>query len=288
VTSGAAPTVAAVLEEATRRLRDAHVPDPHREATALVALALRTDRGGVFARNPDPIGPAEAARVERLIASRVLRVPLQHLEGHAEFRGLEFEVNADVLIPRPETEDLVQLVLDAGLPGSARIADLGTGSGCIAVALAVERPSWRVSAIDLSTAALRVAARNAARHGAAERVTAIARDFAVVPDAERGVYDAVVSNPPYVPEDEWRGLQPEVRDHEPKLALVPGPTGNEAYAAVAEAASSMLRPGGLLALELGWKSESAVRAIVAGAGFQEIEVRPDLQGIPRVLTARTR
>jgi len=286
VTPEAAPTVATVLEEATRRLREAHVPDPLREAVALLALVLNTDRGGVVARKPDPVAPVDVARFAELLTSREGRVPLQHLEGRAEFRGLDFEVNGDVLIPRPETEDLVEAVLEAGLKEAARVADLGTGSGCIAVALAVARRSWQLAAIDLSASALRVAARNAAMHGVAERVTTIERDFAVVPDHEHGIYDAVVSNPPYVPEEDWRGLQPEVRDHEPRIALVPGPTGNEAYAAVARAAAVMLRPGGLLALELGWKSEESVRAIVVGAGFQEPATRPDLQGIPRVLTAR--
>jgi release factor glutamine methyltransferase len=286
VTNEAAPTVATALDEAMRRLRDAGVPDPRREAATLMALVLRTDRGGVAARTPDPLLPGEAARFEVLIALRVLRKPLQHLEGRAEFRGLYFEVTGDVLIPRPETEDLVQAVLDAGLPEAARVADLGAGSGCIAVALAVARRSWQFVAVDRSLEALRVAARNAAKHGVSERVRLVARDFATVPDEERGLYDAVVSNPPYVPEDEWRGLQPEVRDHEPRIALVPGPTGNEAYEAVAEAAASMLRSGGLLALELGWKSEEAVRATVVGCGFREVAVQPDLQGISRVLTAR--
>ena len=281
----AATTVASVLEEAMGRLRQAGVPDPRREAAILLALVLGTDRGGVVARKPDPIASGDAARFAELIAARALRKPLQHLEGRAEFRGLEFEVTPDVLIPRPETEDLVQAVLEAGLPDAARIADLGTGSGCIAVALAVACPSWQLVAVDLSTQALRVAMRNAARHGVSARVTLIGRDFATVPDDERGLYDAVVSNPPYVPEAEWEGLQPEVRDYEPRLALVPGPTGNEAYEVVAHAAASMLRPGGLLALELGWRSEEAVRGIVANAGFPRILVKPDMQGIPRVLTA---
>jgi release factor glutamine methyltransferase len=247
---------------------------------------LGTDRGGVAARKPDPLDPQAAARFAELVSRRVHRTPLQHLAGRAEFRGLEFEVSPDVLIPRPETEELVQAVLDAGLPEAASVADLGTGSGCIAVALAFERRSWRVVAVDLSAEALRVAARNAASRGVRERVTVVARDFAAVPDAERGRFDAVVSNPPYVPEAEWRGLQPEVRDHEPRIALVPGPTGNEAYDAVTRAAAVMLRPGGLLALELGWKSEEAVRGIVVGHGFREVVTKPDLQGIPRVLTAR--
>ena len=285
MTSGAAPTVASVLEEALGRLREAGVPDPRREAAILLALVLGSDRGGVVVRKPDPIASGDAARFAELIAARALRKPLQHLEGRAEFRGLEFEVTPDVLIPRPETEDLVQAVLEAGLPDAACIADLGTGSGCIAVALAVACPSWQLVAVDLSTQALRVAKRNAERHGVATRVTLIGRDFATVPDDERDLYDAVVSNPPYVPETEWEGLQPEVRDYEPRLALVPGPTGNEAYEVVAHAAASMLRPGGLLALELGWRSEEAVRGIVANAGFHGILVRPDMQGIPRVLTA---
>jgi release factor glutamine methyltransferase len=286
VTAESAPTVASVLEEATRRLRDARVPDPRRDAATLLALVLGTDRGGVVARKPDPIPPGDAARFAELIAARESRKPLQHLEGHAEFRGLEFEVSPDVLIPRPETEDLVQAVLDAGLPDAARVADLGTGSGCIAVSLAVERRSWQVVAVDLSADALGVAARNVTKYGVADRVQLVARDFASVPEGERGRYDAVVSNPPYVPEAEWEGLQPEVRDHEPRIALVPGPTGNEAYEAVVRAAGEMLRSGGLLALELGWKSEEAVRAFVSASRYREIRVLPDVQGIPRVLTAR--
>lgn len=286
MTAEAAPTVATILEEAAQRLREAGVPDPRREAASILAFVLGTDRGGVVARKPDSVATGSAARFAELIALRALRTPLQHLEGRAEFRGLEFEVNADVLIPRPETEELVQAVLDAGLPEAARVADLGTGSGCIAIALAVRRPAWRLHAVDLSAAALRVAKRNAAKHGVAERVAFVECDFATVPDDGRGLYDAVVSNPPYIPEEEWRGLEPEVRDHEPKGALVPGPMGNEAYAALVRAAAIMLRPGGLLALELGWKSSDAVRSMVASSGFNDIGVQPDLQGIPRVLTAR--
>ena len=286
MTPKAGRTVSDLLDEASRRLRDAHLPDPRREAVALLALALGTDRGGVVASRPDVAEAAAAGRLDDLLSARERRVPLQYLLGVTEFRGLEFEVGPDVLIPRPETEDLVEVVLNASLPTMARVADLGTGSGCIAVALAVLRPSWRVDAVDLSADALRVAARNAGRHGVADRVTLIARDFATVPDDERGAYDAVVSNPPYVAEEEWGGLQPEVRDHEPRIALVPGPTGNEAYEAVARAAVEMLQPAGLLALELGWKSEAAVRAIVLRNGFREIAVSADLQGIPRVLMAR--
>ena len=286
MTPEAAQTVAIVLEEATRRLRDAGVPDPRREAASILAFVLSTDRGGIVARKPDPVDTGAAARFAELIAARALRVPQQHLVGRAEFRGLEIEVSGDVLIPRPETENLVQAVLDAGLPDAARVADLGTGSGCIAVSLAVERPAWRLVAVDLSAAALRVAARNAAKHRVADRIAFVESDFAAPEAAWHGAFDAVVSNPPYIPEEEWRGLEPEVRDHEPKGALVPGPTGNEAYEVIVRAAAAMLRPGGVLAMELGWKSEEAGRAIVVSSGFSELAIRPDLQGIPRVLTAR--
>lgn len=286
MTPEAAPTVSTVLLEATRRLREAGVPDPRRDAVSLLAFVLGTDRGGVVARRPDLVGAEAEGRFAALIAARALRVPLQHLEGRAEFRGLEFEVGADVLIPRPETEDLVQAILDAGLPEVARIADLGTGSGCIAVASALLRPSWRFVAVDRSGAALRVAGRNAAKHGVADRIAFVESDFATPDVAWQGAFDAVVANPPYIPEDEWRALEPEVRDHEPKGALVPGPTGNEAYEVIVRAAAAMLRPGGLLALELGWKSEDAVRALVASGGFEDVGVRPDFQGISRVLTAR--
>jgi len=286
VTPSASATVVTALDEAVRRLREAGVPDPHRDAASLMAQVLGTDRGGVAARKPDPLEPQAAVRFATLVASRAMRKPLQHLAGRTEFRGLELAVGPDVLIPRPETEDLVQAVIDAGLPDDARVVDLGTGSGCIAIALAVERMHFALTAVDASPGALALAAANAARHDVSGRIRFVEADFAALPQAWEGAFDAIVSNPPYVSESEWRDLAPEVRDHEPKQALVPGPTGIEAYAAIVRTAFSILRPGGLLALELGWTSEPAVRALVDGAGFREIAVRPDMQGILRVLTAR--
>jgi release factor glutamine methyltransferase len=218
------------------------------------------------------------------VAARARRIPLQHLTGVVEFRGLVFEVGPDVLIPRPETEGLVDAVLDAGLPDDARVADLGTGSGAIAVTLSVLRPSWRVVAVERSPGALSVAARNAARHGEGERVELVEGDFAVA--ARLGPFDAVVSNPPYVTEAEWRKLEPEVRDHEPKGALVPGPSGQEAYEAIVPLAASVLRPEGLLALELGHRSAAAVSTLASSAGLRAVRVLLDLAGIPRVFLAR--
>jgi release factor glutamine methyltransferase len=288
VTQQAAPSVVTVLEEATRRLTEAGVPEPRRDAAALLAIVLGTDRGGVAARKFDPIPSEAASRYAALIAQRARRAPMQHIEGRSEFRGLTFDVGPAVLIPRPETEDLVEVVLEADLRDSARIADLGTGSGCIAIALSVARAAWRVVAVDASPDALSIARANAKALDVSDRIDFVRSDFGAPDPAWRGTFDAVVSNPPYIAEAEWRGLAPEVRDHEPKLALVPGPDGNEAYAAIAPAAFDMLRPGGLLALELGYTSEAAVRGIVSGAGFSDIAVRPDMQGIPRVLTANRR
>lgn len=285
MTPPAGLTVSSLLERSARTLVEAGVPDARADALALLAHVLGTDRGGVIARKPDPIDPSLAERFELLIGQRAARRPLQQITGRVAFCGLELEVDDNVLIPRPETEGLVEAVLEAGLPDGARVADLGTGSGCVAIALAVSRPSWRVLAVDLSEGALTVARRNATRHGVAERLAFAPRDFGDVAERDRDAFHAVASNPPYVPESEWRGLQIEVRDHEPKIALVPGPTGNEAYEAVARAAAVMLKDRGLLALELGWTSEAAARSIVARHGFREVRVRPDPQGIPRILTA---
>ena len=281
-----AATVGRLLDEAHRRLDAAHLPDPAREAVALVALALGTDRGGVLVRKPEAAAPAVAERLEALVAARERRVPLQYLAGTVEFCGLVLAVGPGALIPRPETEGLVEAVLSLPLPADARLTDLGTGSGCIAAALATARPGWAVTAVDASPEALAIAATNVARLGLAARVQLVERDFAVAPDPERGLYDAVVSNPPYVPESEWESLQPEVRDHEPRGALVPGPAGDEAYAAIARAAAALLKPGGWLAFELGWKSAPAATRAAVAAGFGEIDIRPDLRGIPRMLLAR--
>jgi len=286
VTEPAGPTVGDMLERAVRSLTEAGVPDARREAQLLLAHLLGTDRGGIAARKPDPVPEAVASAIAAGVRARASRRPLQQITGLVSFHGLDIEVDDHVLIPRPETEDLVDAVLEAGLGDGARVADLGTGSGCVAVALAVSRPTWSILAVDVSADALAIARRNAARHGVASRVACIAGDFAVPQGAWGGPFDAVVSNPPYVPEAEWAALAPEVRDHEPKVALTPGPTGNEAYEAIVRTAREILAPGAVLALELGWTSESAVRAIVGSGGFHGAAVRPDAQGIPRILTSR--
>jgi release factor glutamine methyltransferase len=235
------------------------------------------------ARRPDPIDECAASRYDDLVARRERREPRQYLFGEEEFRGLTIRVNRHVLIPRPETELFVDAVLERVTP-PARIADVGTGSGCIAVALAVARPGFEIAAIDSSSEALEVARDNARANRVEARIHFQSGDLASLPDG--WAMDAIVSNPPYVSEEEWATLAPEVRDWEPKQALVPGPTGTEAYAALAPEAFRALRPGGLVAVELGYRSETATRGIFAAAGFESIEVLPDLRGIPRILVAR--
>jgi release factor glutamine methyltransferase len=271
---------------AAERLARAAVPDPGREAELLMGHLLGKDRGGVVARRPDPLDASLAVRFEDLVRRREEREPFQYLTGEQEFMGLAFHVDLRVLVPRPETEGVVTVALALGLPEAARVADLGTGSGCIAIAVAVARPDLSLHALDVSPGALEVARGNAERHGVGARIAFELADLARPPEPWLGSMDAVLSNPPYVAEDEWAGLSPEVRDHEPWVALVPGATGLEAYRAVAESAFRLLRPGGRLVVELGFKREAGAREAAARAGLTGLEVREDLRGIPRVLVAK--
>ena len=250
-----------------------------------MAWVIGCDRGGVVARRPDPLEAARASCFDGLVSRRERREPFQYLTGEQEFRGLSFLVDRRVLVPRPETEGLVGAALDLRLPSGAAVADLGTGSGCIAVSLAVARPDLRLYALDLSAESLEVARENAARHGVAHRVSFLLGDLADPRGEWLGRMDAVVSNPPYVSELEMEGLAPEVREHEPGMALVSGPTGLEAYQALAPGAYRLLRPGGALLLELGFLRETGARRAVEDSGFLNVAVRSDPRGIPRVLIA---
>ena len=276
----------AAVDAATRRLEGADVPMPRREAQRLMAWLLGTDRGGLVARNPDSVAAKCAINLERFLSRRENREPFQYLTGEQEFCGRTFLVDRRVLVPRPETEDLVGLVLGLPLEAGARVVDVGTGSGCIAVTLAAEHPEWKVIALDLSSDALALARENAARHGVESRIDFLRRDLAELPGEWSSSMEAVVSNPPYVSEEEWKDLAPEVREHEPKAALVPGPTGLEAYRTLAPEGFRVLRDGGFLVLELGYRSEAGAREAVLAAGLGRVEVRPDHRGISRILIAR--
>lgn len=235
----------------------------------------------------DPLPDEAKTTLESLLKRRLAGEPVAYLLGTREFYGRDFEVDASTLIPRPETECLVDEAL-ARLPErGVRFADFGTGSGCLAVTLAAERPFWRGVALDVSEAALTVARRNAERLDTADRLTFLCADFTLPGFHEAGTagLHLAISNPPYVSEEEYAGLEAGVRDYEPALALVPGPTGLEHLKAVAEAAWRVLRPGGLLIMEHGASQGPAVRALCPPDRWKEISTGRDLAGLDRYLAA---
>lgn len=277
-------TLRQLLAEAASTLEQAGVAAPRLTAEVLLAHSLGRERSYLYAH---PEAEPEAAAIERFtawIARRAAGVPLQYLTGEQEFYGRLFQVTPAVLIPRPETELVVEAALER-LPRNAplRIADVGTGSGCLAITLALERPQAVVTATDTSAAALEIARANATRLGAC--VDFRACDLL---EAVPGPVDLIVSNPPYIAAAEWDSLQREVREHEPRAALIAGEAGTEVYARLIPQAAARLRPGGWLVLELGYESAGAVRALLDDTRWNAIETRRDLQGWERVLLARRR
>jgi release factor glutamine methyltransferase len=278
-------TIRELLARAASTLEEAGVAEARLQAELLLADLLNCDRGGLLVRSREELEPAAARSYEDRLQRRARREPLQHITGAEEFCGLRFEVDGRVLIPRPETEGMVEAALALGLSTGAQVADLGTGSGCLAVALAVARPDLRLHALDRSRSALEVARMNASSHGVARRISFLEGDMASPPSVWRGMMDLVLSNPPYVSESEWRALEPEVRDHDPREALVAGESGLEAYGLLLPAAAILLRPGAALLLELGYGQAEWVSKMAIENGFRVIRVNPDFRGIPRVLLA---
>jgi len=271
-----------------RRLDRAGVAAPRAEAEGLLAHVLSQPKHACYLEPDAPLTADETARLRSLVARRADGVPLQYLTGTETFRGLELEVTPDVLIPRPETEGVVEAALrvladrrSAGSP--AVVADIGTGSGCLALALARVRPDVAVYATDCSAAALAVAERNARRLGLADRVTFLCGDL-FEPLARGGVrVDLVVSNPPYVADEHLPTLQIEVR-HEPEAALRGGVDGLHFYRRIVAEAGSVLAEGAGIVVELGYGQADAVGALARGAGFDVARIDPDFQRIPRVMT----
>jgi release factor glutamine methyltransferase len=227
----------------------------------------------------------ETRRFEALVARRAGREPMARIRGSVHFWDLELAVRPGVLIPRPETETLIDAALGA-LPDRAaplRVLDLGTGSGCLVLTLLHLFAKALGTGLDLSPQALACTRDNAARLGLADRLTLVGGDWRAAP---AGPFDLIVANPPYVAEAELASLEPEVREHEPRQALLAGTDGLDAYRALLPVAASRLAPGGLLLLELGLGQAEAVEALAAESGLRVTAVRPDLAGIPRCLAAR--
>ncbi len=274
-----------VLSAAARRLADAGLDtaDAAADVDVLARHVLGWDRARLLAHRRDPLPPSFLDRFAALVDRRVDRVPVAYLTGTREFYGLDLEVTPDVLIPRPETELAVEAALEAlAAPGSSgRAIDVGTGSGCIAVAMAVTRPDATVVALDRSRTALAVARRNVRRHGVGDRVALVAADLVTALSPHRAV-DVVVSNPPYVP-DGSPDVAVDVARHEPSCALYAGPDGLDVVRRLIVEAAPLIRPGGSLVMEIGVGQADAVAAAAAiGEAWSGAAFRRDLQGIARV------
>lgn len=287
------------LREAISRLRAAKISSHTLAAELLLLHATGHDRTWIYS-HPDETIPADVTdNFFALIAKRIQGTPVQYLTSKQEFWGLEFTVSPDVLIPRPETEHLIEVALDrlavrevrAGRPPrlsgeDLRIVDVGTGSGCIAISLAKELPGATIFATDISKPALATAQRNAQKLGFANRIQFLESDLLGYFLATRSsAVDLIVSNPPYIALREKSSLPPEVRDHEPATALFGGQEGYELYAPLISQAAQLLKPGALLVLELGQGSLPAVHPILENPHWTTIGVTNDLAAIPRVISA---
>ncbi|HVR39606.1 MAG TPA: peptide chain release factor N(5)-glutamine methyltransferase [Thermoanaerobaculia bacterium] len=271
------------MKDLRERYRDQALERGHspRDVDLLLADLLGKPITYVVAHGEIEMDPAP---LEALLVRRWGGEPLQYIRGRTEFYSREFLVDDRALIPRPDTEVLVETALDFA-PRGARVVDIGTGTGCIAITMERERPDLRVLAIDLSIDALALAACNRAR--LESRIALAASDLLA---STRGVFDLIVSNPPYIPLDEYEGLATEVRDHEPRMALTPGPQGTEIIERILDESRERLAPNGRVMLEIGYGQDDAVRALAEANGFDVETIVNDLAAIPRavVLSAHGR
>lgn len=285
-------TIGRLLKWTTDYLKQRGAESPRLDAEVLLAYARGCERIALYTSFDDEASEALRTQFRELVKRRAEGTPVAYLVGKREFYSLAFEVTPDVLIPRPETEHLVVEALDfakeLGEQTPLQIADIGAGSGIVAICLAKHLPRAHVTAVDLSPQALAVAKRNAARHGVSERIDFIESDlFAGVPHGRR--FQLIASNPPYVSEGEFAALSPEVRDHEPRLALVAGPSGTAVIERLVVEGADRLVSGGRLLIEISPMIESAVVQLFANTGrFEPAKIIKDLAGNARIVTAQRR
>jgi release factor glutamine methyltransferase len=273
------------IQQGTKLLQRRARGDAHRDSEGLLMHVLGRDRAYLYSRPELELSCTELNQYHELLERRSSGEPLQYITGRQEFWGLNLLVTPDVLIPRPETEHAVEAAVELmrGIQ-SPRIVDVGTGSGCIALALASELAQAKIEAVDISADALAVAEENAQRLGVADRIAFSRGDLLDGFLAEGPTFDMVVSNPPYVGETEADKLQAEVRDHEPHCALFGGVEGLDIYRRLVPQAQRVLKNGGWLVMEIGFSQEKSVRELLRD--WSEVRSVPDLQGIPRVVIAR--
>ncbi len=277
-------SIADAILEGARVLRKAGVPEARREAGSLLAHVLDADRTFLIGHAEDLLINGQLNEFRDCVERRAQGVPLQYITGFQDFFGLEFKVTPDVLIPRPETELLVERALKFFGPDSKpHICDVGTGSGCIAIALLHTRPRAHAIAVDISESAISIAKDNATHHSVDDRISFVISDcFQSLLDAPP--FDLIVSNPPYVSAEALDGLQREVRDHEPRIALTPGLDGLSVIRRLLQEAPDFLKSGGYMLIEIGFDQAAKVEGLIDAKVWKLLEIYPDLQGIPRILT----
>jgi release factor glutamine methyltransferase len=275
-------TLREALRQATERFEQHHVSSPRLNAEVLLSHCLSVDKTYLYTHDERELTESEIQRLEDAVYERISGVPVQYIVGRQEFYGRYFTVNKAVLIPRPETEFIVESVLELQPAPGSRIIDVGTGSGCIGVTLALELPQSILTITDVSFAALRVAQLNAINLGASVSIACM--DLL---DAAAGPFDFVVSNPPYVSRKEASRLQVEVREHEPEVALYGDDDGLAAFRRLIPSAEELLRSGGYLIAEMGFSMEERVLGLL-GDAWEKLPTKADLQGIPRTIRARRR
>ena len=282
------PTLRDCIQEAESQLLSSPHPERARpDAETLLLHVLCKDRAWLLANWDEEADPATQCTYREFVARRYTGEPIQYITGSTEFFGLPFSVGPGVLIPRPETEHLVEEVLRlaASLP-HPQIADIGTGSGIIAVALAKALPSAHITAIDCSPQALTIARENAQRNQIADRINFL-EGYLLAPLVGQG-FDIIASNPPYIPASDHDSLSTEVRDHEPHIALFAGEDGLDIYQRLIPEALPLLKPNGWLVLEIGYNQQPAIEQLLHSAGYQNTHFLPDYQNIPRVAAAQRR
>lgn len=281
-------SISQALREASLVLEKAGVPEARREAGALLAFLLGKDRTFLIAHAEDPLASEMLTRFRERVERRAGGEPLQYITGVQDFFGREFRVTPDVLIPRPETELLVEAAIEVsgGRDASISLCDIGTGSGCIAVTLLCEIEKARAVIIDKSAAALEIAKINSRHHAVEDRTEFAVSDCFNALDPRLYQFDLVVSNPPYVSASMLSGLQREVRDHEPLVALSPGSDGLNVIRRLIHETPHFLKPKGHLLMEIGFDQGEAVTELVKETPWKLLEIRPDLQGIPRIVVLR--
>ena len=274
------------VDAAFKRFTAQDVPSPRLNAELLMMLVLGRERAYLYAHPDLELTPEEEFHYDKVVDERARGVPTQYITGHQEFWGLDLLVSPAVLIPRPETEHMVETVLELVKElkpvATLRLMDVGTGSGAIALALASELPRAEIHACDISDDALEMARLNAARLGLEQRINFRKSDLLSAYAGEK--FDFVVSNPPYVGESEMDKVQKQVREFEPKIAVFSGEEGMDIYRRLIPEAREALKPGGMLVVEIGFSSEQQVRELLQD--WADVQVTADLQGIPRVISAK--